>query len=105
MIDILIKNGIVFDGKGNPGKKLDVAINNGKIFEISPNISAKAATVINAADRFVTPGFIDIQNHSDSYMTILDQPGQLSLLSQGISTIIMGNCGASLAPLLSRESI
>ncbi len=105
MFDILIKNGTVLDGSGSPAKKSDVAIEKGRVVQVSPNINGKAAQTINAMDRFVTPGFIDLQNHSDSYWTILDQPDQLSLLSQGITTIIMGNCGASLAPLLSSESI
>jgi N-acyl-D-amino-acid deacylase len=105
MLDILIKNGTVFDGTGRAGKKFDVAIEKGKVVKIAPNIFTNATQTINAQDRFVAPGFIDIQNHSDSYWTILDQPDQLSLLSQGITTIIMGNCGASLAPLLSPESI
>ncbi|MBX4187094.1 MAG: amidohydrolase family protein [Candidatus Doudnabacteria bacterium] len=105
MLDILIKNGTVIDGTGGPGKKMDVAVEKGRITELAPQIKSKATLIINAQDRFVTPGFIDVQNHSDSYWTILEQPDQLSMLSQGISTIIMGNCGASLAPLLSSESI
>ncbi len=105
MLDILIKNGSVIDGTGSVAKKLDIGIEKGKITNLAPNISAKANQTINAADKFVTPGFIDIQNHSDSYWTIFDQPDQTSLLSQGITTIVMGNCGASLAPLISRESI
>jgi N-acyl-D-amino-acid deacylase len=105
MYDVVIKNGTVIDGTGSVGKKMDVAIEKGKIVEISPEIKAKSRQTINATDRIVAPGFIDIQNHSDSYWTIFDQPDQLSLLSQGVTTIIMGNCGSSLAPLLSSESI
>jgi N-acyl-D-amino-acid deacylase len=105
MFDILIKNGTVIDGTGAAAKKSDVAIEKGRVVQVAPQISAKAGKIINAQDRFVTPGFIDLQNHSDSSWTILDQPDQLSLLSQGITTIMMGNCGASIAPLLSRESI
>ena len=105
MYDILIKNGTLIDGTGTPAKKSDVAIEKGKIVDLGPNISAKAGLVIDAQDKFVTPGFIDIQNHSDSYWTIFDHPAQTSLLSQGITSIIMGNCGASLAPLLTKESI
>ncbi|MEO8065252.1 MAG: amidohydrolase family protein [Candidatus Doudnabacteria bacterium] len=105
MYDILIKNGTVIDGTGSPGKKLDVAVEKGKIAGLAPEISAKALQTIDATGRFVTPGFIDIQNHSDSYWTLFDQPEQASLLSQGITTIIVGNCGASLAPLLNPESI
>ena len=105
MYDILIKNGTVIDGTGSTPKKLDVAIEKDKIVEVAPNIRAKAGLVINAASLFVTPGFIDIQNHSDAYWTLFDQPDQTSLLSQGITSIIVGNCGASLAPLLNLESI
>lgn len=105
MYDILIKNGTVFDGTGAAGRKLDVAIEKGKISAVAENILAKALQTIDAKNRFVTPGFIDIQNHSDSYWTLFEQPDQTSLLSQGITTIIVGNCGASLAPLLSQESI
>lgn len=105
MLDILIKNGTVIDGTGLAAKKMDVAIEKGRVVQVAPQIKAPATKTINAQDRFVTPGFIDIQNHSDSYWTLLDQPDQLSMLTQGITTIIMGNCGSSLAPLLSSESI
>lgn len=105
MLDILIKNGTVIDGTGAPGKKLDVAIQKGLITELAPNILAAAEKTIDAQSKFVTPGFIDIQNHSDSYWTLFDQPQQASLLTQGITSIIIGNCGASLAPLLTTESI
>jgi N-acyl-D-amino-acid deacylase len=105
MYDVLIKNGTVIDGSGNAAKKMDVAIQNGLIVDLAPEISGKANVVIDAKEMFVAPGFIDVQNHSDSYWTIFDQPDQLSLLSQGITSIVMGNCGSSLAPLLSQDSI
>lgn len=105
MLDILIKNGTVIDGTGKPARKLDVAIQNGRIIELAEGINAKAEKVIDATGKFVTPGFIDIQNHSDSYWTLFDEPGQVSLLSQGITTAVMGNCGSSIAPLVSPESI
>ncbi len=105
MLDILIKNGTVFDGQGTPGKKLDVAIQNGKIVEVGSNLTAKAGEVIDATGRFVAPGFIDIQNHSDSHWTLFEQPSQASMLAQGITTIIVGNCGASAAPLANRDAL
>lgn len=105
MFDVLIKNGTLIDGTGTPSKNMDVAIKDGKIAEISEKISGKAQQVINADGNFVTPGFIDIQNHSDSYWTLIDQPEQISLLAQGITSIVIGNCGSSLAPLLSPNSI
>src|SRR3989344_2270880 len=105
MLDILIKNGIVIDGTGAVPKNLDVAIQKGRIVEVAAKISGNALQTIDAKGSFVSPGFIDIQNHSDSYWTLFNQPEQASLLAQGITTIIVGNCGASLAPLLSQESI
>jgi len=105
MFDILIKNGTVIDGTGAVGRSLDVAIDKGRIVEIEKNISGKARQIIDATGKVVTPGFIDIQNHSDSYWTLFDHPGQASLLSQGITTIVVGNCGSSLAPLVSPDSI
>ncbi|MBI2355641.1 MAG: D-aminoacylase [Candidatus Doudnabacteria bacterium] len=106
MHDILIKNGTVIDGTGQLGFKSDVAVEKGRIVEIAPAIpKERAKEVIDAKGKFVSPGFIDIQNHSDSYWTLFDQPEQSSLLSQGITTIIVGNCGASLAPLASQEAI
>ncbi|OGE87666.1 MAG: hypothetical protein A3J07_03045 [Candidatus Doudnabacteria bacterium RIFCSPLOWO2_02_FULL_49_13] len=105
MLDILIKNGTVIDGTGSPAKKLDVAIEKGRLVELAPNIKSSAVVVIDASRKYVAPGFIDIQSHSDSYWTIFDQPGQSSMLSQGITTAVLGNCGSSLAPLVSAESI
>lgn len=106
MFDILIKNGTVIDGTGEVGHKQDLAISKGKITQIAPNIDPKTASVvIDAQDKFVTPGFVDIQNHSDSYWTLFNNPGQDSLIMQGITTIVVGNCGSSLAPLSGRESI
>lgn len=105
MLDILIKNGTVIDGTGSVGRNLDVAIEKGKIVEMAKNISGNARQVIDAKGKIVSPGFIDIQNHSDSYWTLFDHPGQASLITQGITTIVVGNCGSSLAPLVSPDSI
>lgn len=105
MHQILIKNGTVIDGISKEAFKADVAINQAVITEVAPRINSKAEQIIDATDQFVTPGFIDIQNHSDSYWTLFDQPDQLSLLTQGITTITLGNCGSSLAPLSTMEAI
>ena len=67
MYDILIKNGTVIDGTGSPGKILDVAVEKSKIVEVAASITGQALQTIDAKNKFVTPGFIDIQNHSDSY--------------------------------------
>ena len=105
MPDILIKNGNIIDGVSKASIKADLVITKGRIAKIAPNLKVKADTIIDAEGQFVTPGFIDIQNHSDSYFTLLEQPEQTSLLAQGITTIAVGNCGSSLAPLPNREAI
>lgn len=106
MYDILIQNGTVIDGTGKSAYQADVGILNGLISEIGPKLNPKKATkIIDAKDQYVTPGFIDIQNHSDSYWTLFDQPEQKSLLAQGITSIVIGNCGASLAPLSNAETL
>jgi N-acyl-D-amino-acid deacylase len=106
MYNILIKNGTILDGTGKPGYKADIGIKNGLITEIAPELNEKKAELVfNARDQFVTPGFIDIQNHSDSYWTLFEQPEQTSLLAQGITTIVVGNCGASLAPITTPDTL
>ncbi|MBI4134835.1 MAG: amidohydrolase family protein [Candidatus Sungbacteria bacterium] len=99
MLDILIKNGTVIDGKGTPGFVADVAVQNGRIEEIGGLAGERAKAVIDATGRYVTPGFIDITNHADVTAALFRFPSLESLALQGITTIIGGNCGTSLAPL------
>jgi len=105
MNDILIKNGTVIDGKKTPMFKADISIKNGKIALIKAGLRSQAATVIDATGMYVAPGFIDITNHSDTHWTIFSVPSQESLLRQGITTILGGVCGSSLAPLVASEHI
>lgn len=97
-MDFLIKGGTVIDGRGTPGFAADVAVSQGKISDIGSIPSAKGARVLDAAGMAVSPGFVDILNHSDAYLTLLRNPASESLLAQGVTTAIIGNCGASLAP-------
>jgi N-acyl-D-amino-acid deacylase len=97
---ILIKNGIVFDGSGEKGERADVLIEKDKIIAIGALAKKKADTIIDANGLYLAPGFIDINSDSDHYLTIFTQPSQTSLLKQGITTILTGNCGSSLAPLI-----
>lgn len=100
--DLLIKNGIVIDGTRRKRFPADVAIKDRSIAAVEVRIpETEAVRVIDAKGRFVAPGFIDVLSHSDTYLTLLTMPTQESLLRQGITTIIGGNCGSSLAPLVS----
>ncbi|MBI2056229.1 MAG: amidohydrolase family protein [Candidatus Sungbacteria bacterium] len=103
--DILIKSGSVVDGTGKKPEVFDVGVSEDKIADIGHFENADAKIIINAAGKFVTPGFIDITNHSDTHLTLFREPGQESLVMQGITSVIGGNCGASLAPLASMQAI
>lgn len=100
----IIKNGTVFDGKNNSPQKTDVGISGDEISHIGDLRNEQAEIVIDASGQYVSPGFIDLTNHSDTHWTLFSSPAQESLVSQGITTIIGGNCGSSLAPFLGDSS-
>lgn len=105
MLDILIKNGTIIDGSGKKSFQADIGIEKGLITEIGNLKNASAAKIIDAQNLIVCPGFIDILNRSDAFGMLFENPSQESLLRQGITTIIGGNCGASLAPIMSLDAI
>ncbi len=94
--DIIIKNGRVFDGTGNPWMKLDVGICAGRISSVGDLDASQAMHVIDATGLIVSPGFIDIHTHSD--LTLLINPNAESKVRQGVTTEVLGNCGTSPAP-------
>ncbi len=97
-LDILIKEGIIVDGTGNPWFNGDIGIQGDKIAYVGKNCPYKADIVINAKGLIVAPGFIDIHNHSD--ITIFTFPEAENLVLQGVTTAVCGNCGFSPAPAL-----
>ncbi|MDD5490011.1 MAG: D-aminoacylase [Candidatus Moranbacteria bacterium] len=99
MFDIIIRNGTVVDGTGKESFAADVAVSKNKIAKIGKINWSKGRVEIDAKGKIVAPGFIDIHNHSDGYWQIFLDPQLPSLVYQGITTIIGGNCGASIAPL------
>lgn len=105
MYDIIIRNGKVIDGTGKRMLSADVAVKENEIAEIGDLSNELADIEINARGKYVTPGFIDVNNHSDTYWRIFLSPSLESLLLQGITTIIGGNCGSSLAPLANHDMI
>jgi N-acyl-D-amino-acid deacylase len=97
MDSVLIKNGKIIDGSGNPWFKGDILIDNGKITKLAPNISnSDFDMVIDVQGLIVSPGFIDIHTHSDQ--TILISQGE-NVLTQGVTTNVVGNCGFSMTPI------
>ena len=94
----LLHGGTVVDGTGAPGVRADVRVEDGRIAEVGPHLEARGATRIDVSGRVVAPGFIDTHTHDDQY--VLSSPQALPKLSQGVTTVIVGNCGISLAPLV-----
>lgn len=99
MFDILIKNGFVLNGTGQKMFQADIGIKEDKIKKIGNLKRARAETTLEAKGLYVSPGFIDIHNHSDSYWSLFSVSQAESMIRQGVTTVIGGNCGSSLAPL------
>ena len=100
--DILILGGDVIDGTGIQRKKADIAIKNDLICEIGDLGYMEAPTIIDARSLIVSPGFIDVHTHDDNLL--FRDPGMTSKTSQGVTTVIVGNCGISLAPLVLKNT-
>lgn len=102
MFDVIIKGGQVVDGRGGPPIDADVAITGDRIAAVGrwPS-TVSAPRVIDATDRVVAPGFIDLHSHSD-FVVFDENHGEIlaPFAAQGITTLITGNCGYSPAPVV-----
>jgi len=97
MVEIVLWNGYVIDGTGNPWFKADIGIDRGKIAKIGDLESERAETRINVRNLVIAPGFIDMHSHSDDALLI--NPKAESKIRQGVTTEVIGNCGDSGAPI------
>ena len=97
MLDLIIRNGLVYDGSGAPPREADVAIRGGCIEAVESLAEAQAARVIDAGGLAVAPGFIDTHTHSD--VMLLSDPQHAAKLCQGVTTEVLGQDGFSYAPL------
>jgi len=95
--DIIIRNGRVIDGTGNPWIKEDVAISDGRIAKFGCCSADSARQEIEAEGLAVCPGFIDIHQHGE--ISVLINPECDSLIRQGVTTFLGGQCGWSAAPI------
>lgn len=103
MSDILIINGTVVDGTGAAAFTADVRIKGGLIAEVGSGLAPNGERVVDASGCYVTPGFIESHTHYDASMWW--QPDLDPLPGYGATTMILGNCGFSMAPLhLSKEA-
>jgi len=95
--DVVIRHGIVIDGTGTSKFKADVGVRGDRITAIGNLAQASASQTIDATGCIVAPGFIDVHTHDDRLL--LSHPAMTPKLSQGVTTVVTGNCGISLAPL------
>ncbi len=102
-LDLKIAGGRVADGTGAPLRVADVGLLGGTIVDVGDLSGAEARRTIDATGRLVCPGFIDVHSHSDSYLLL--EPSAPSKIYQGVTTEVVGNCGASAAPLLGQAKL
>ena len=93
--DLLIRNATLIDGTRAPRFAADIGVRDGRIAEIGALKTAGAARVIDAAGHIAAPGFIDVHTHDDRLL--FSDPAMTPKVSQGVTTVIVGNCGISLA--------
>lgn len=95
--DWLIKNATIYDGSGGEPYIADIAIENGCISAIGEQLNIDALHQLDADGLALSPGFIDVHTHDD--IEVLRHPAMLSKVSQGVTSVIVGNCGISAAPV------
>jgi len=95
--DLVFANGRILDGCGNPWFWGDLGVQAGRITEIAPPGRLKGRKTVDAAGRYVVPGFVDVHTHSD--LSILVNRRAESAVRQGATTHVLGNCGMSPAPV------
>ena len=100
-LDLVLRGGTVIDGTGAPGITADVGIRDDRIEAVGDLDGAAANRVVDASGRIVAPGFIDVHTHDDR--ALLANPAMTMKVSQGVTSVVAGNCGVSLAPLIAEN--
>ncbi|AOJ35664.1 N-acyl-D-amino-acid deacylase family protein [Burkholderia metallica] len=101
--DVILRGGALIDGTGAARFDADLGVTGARIAAIGDLRDASAARVIDAAGQVVAPGFIDSHTHDDAF--VLTDPDVEPKVAQGVTTVIAGNCGISLAPLLAQQDV
>jgi N-acyl-D-amino-acid deacylase len=101
MADWILRGGTVIDGTGGPRCRADVAVTGDRISAVGKVAKSKGAREIDVGGLAVAPGFIDVHTHDDRALLAGDMAAKAS---QGVTTVITGNCGISLAPLSLRQA-
>jgi N-acyl-D-aspartate/D-glutamate deacylase len=101
MLDLVIRGGDVIDGTGVSRRRADVGVRDGRVVEIGA-VDEKAARTIDAEGRVVTPGFVDVHTHYDAQ--VFWDPTLSPSPLHGVTTVLGGNCGFTIAPLVPSEA-
>lgn len=95
--DLVIRNATVYDGSGAEPGKMDVAVKGDRIIDMGAQLNVNATNEVDATGLALAPGFIDVHTHDD--LEVLRNPSMTAKVSQGITTVIAGNCGISASPV------
>src|SRR5271167_1601133 len=95
--DLIIRNADLIDGTGAQARQNDLAVKDERIIALGSLGHVKAAREIDGTGKTLAPGFIDVHTHNDR--ALLNDPPMNCKVSQGVTTVVTGNCGVSLAPL------
>jgi N-acyl-D-amino-acid deacylase len=90
--DLVITNGRIIDGTGNPWFRADIAIKDGRIARVGRIAPAEARASVDARNQIVAPGFIDVHTHAEG---IYNQPAAENFVRMGVTSLVTGNCGSS----------
>ena len=101
--DLLLRHALVFDGTAAPRRLADVAVAGGRIVAVGALDGQRVQRVVDLRGLALAPGFIDVHTHDDRLL--LSDPSMAPKLSQGVTSVVAGNCGISLAPLGTHEAV
>lgn len=95
--DLVVRGALVFDGHDAPGARVDVAVRDGRIVAVG-DVQGTAAESVDGARLALAPGFIDVHTHDD--LEVIRHPAMPAKLTQGVTTVVVGNCGISASPVV-----
>jgi N-acyl-D-aspartate/D-glutamate deacylase len=100
--DLLIRDVWIHDGRDAPPVRGDVAVREGRVVALG-EVGGEATQAIDGAGRALAPGFIDVHTHDD--LEVIRQPAMPAKLSQGVTTVVVGNCGISASPVRTGRTV